>query len=129
MAVVAGLFDSEADATPAMDRLLGEHIDPIETRVLDPRSTDTSQAPGTVVPLIPNTSAGESGAGFGSGAGAFALAGINDWLNEMDRVERNFYSDAYREGSTLALVRVDDKDAPHVRELFRQFGARTYERQ
>ena len=128
MTVIAGLFDTEADATPAMDRLLQENIEPLETRVLDPRSNDTGQNPGTYIPLIPNTSGGESGSGYGSNAGAAVLAVASNWLNEMDDVERNFYIDAYREGSTLALAKTDEKDAGRVRELFRQFGAQTYEK-
>ncbi len=129
MAVVAGLFNSEAEATQAMDKLLREHIDHLDTRVIDPRSTDASQGPDVVLPVIPNTSGGVSGSGnTGLVAGAAALGGASDWLNDMNDVERNFYSDAYREGSTLALAKVHDKDAGRVRELFRQFGARTYEK-
>jgi hypothetical protein len=95
---------------------------------LAPPITDTCQNPGTYFPLIPKPSGGESGAGYGSNAGAAVLAVASNWLNEMDDVERNFYIDAYREGSTLALAKTDEKDAGRVRELFRQFGARTYEK-
>lgn len=126
MTVIAALFDSEADATPAMDRLLNAHIDPIETRVLDPKSNDTGQVTGPVIPLIPNTSAGYVGAGVGTNVGGVVPNAVGKWLDDMDDVERNFYFDAYREGSTLVLAKVDDKDASTVREIFRQNGARTY---
>ena len=126
MTVIAALFDSEADATPAMDRLLNSHLDPIETRVMDPKSNDTGQVTGPVVPLIPNTSAGYVGAGVGTNVGGVFFPSAGDWLHDLDEVEQKFYSDAYREGSTLVLAKVDEKDAQLVRDLFRQNGARTY---
>jgi hypothetical protein len=41
-------------------------------------------------------------------------------------VERRFYDTGVREGSSLALVKVKDRDAERVRELLRDYGARTY---
>ncbi len=125
--VVAGLFDSEAEATKAMDRLLREHIDDLDTRVIDGSASNAanSQGEGGVVPLIPNTSGGPQQGGAAPGmAGAY----FGSWLHDMNDVEQHFYQDAVREGSTLALARVSDKDANRVRQMFRSFGARTYEK-
>jgi len=124
MAVVAGLFDSEADATKAMDRLLREHFDDMDTRVINGSSRTSVDEPGVVIPMIPNTSGGPNAGVIGGPAAAGAYFG--DWMSDMDEVERGFYSEAVREGSTLAMAKVDDKDADRVRQLFRSFGARTY---
>lgn len=125
--VVAGLFDSGVAATEAMDKLMREDIKGMETRVLEPGQRNTSGEPDVIVPVIPNTSGG-----FGnpaSTAPAAAVAGELGWLNDMDRVERNFYSSGYREGSTLAMIKVDnEEDAAHVRDLLNNYGARTYVR-
>ncbi len=122
--VVAGLFDSEVDATKAMDRLLRENIKDSDTRVIDGSSAARAAQTGANIPIIPNTSGGPQQSGVGpAAAGAY----FGDWLNDMDRVERHFYEDAVREGSTLALARVPDDQADQVRQLFRTFGARTYE--
>lgn len=121
MAVVAGLFDSDLEATQAMDKLLREHIEDMDTQVIEP-GRRTSAEPGVIVPLIPNTSGGQSGTGMGVPLAGAAL----NWMSDMDDVERSFYSEGLREGSTLALAKVKDEDAARVRELMSSFGARTY---
>ncbi len=126
-AVVAGLFDSEVDATKAMDRLLREHIDDLDTRVINGSARTDAQGPNVVVPIIPNTSGGPQQGAVGPAA-SVPGAVFGDWLNDMDDVERQFYSDAVREGSTLAVARVHEKDAQRVQQLFRSFGARTYKK-
>jgi hypothetical protein len=124
--VVAGLFDSEVDATKAMDRLLREDIHDMDTHVIDGGSTANASEPGVVVPLIPNTSGGPQQGGVGPAAsGAY----LGNWLNNMDEVEKRFYQDAVREGSTLALARVPEEHADHVRTIFNTFGGRTYKKE
>ncbi len=128
MAIVAGLFDSEVDATKAMDRLLREGIDGMDTRVIN-GSSRTGDTPGVAVPIIPNTSGGTSQAGMGAqvpAVGAVPVSG--DWLDEMDKVEQNFYRDALREGSTLVLAKMHDEDAGRARLIFSTFGGRTYKK-
>jgi len=124
--VVAGLFDSEADATQAMDRLLREKIEDLDTRVINGSSRTPTGDTGVAIPIIPNTSGGPSQqSGMVPGApGVF----FGNWLNDMDDVEQGFYQEAVREGSTLALAKVRDEDADRVRQLFRMFNARTYTR-
>lgn len=124
--VVAGLFDSEAEATQAMDRLLRENIEDLDTRVINGSARTATGDTGAAIPIIPNTSGGpsqQSGAIPGA-TGVF----FGDWMNDMDDVEQGFYREAVREGSTLALARVREEDANRVRQLFRTFNARTYTR-
>ncbi len=123
MAVVAGLFDSEVEATKAMDRLLREKYEDMDTRVIDGSDRTSMVDPGVLIPIIPNTSGSSSQAG---NAGPIAAANFGNWLDDMDDVERGFYTEAVREGSSLALVKVKDENADRVRQLFRSFGARTY---
>jgi len=125
MAIVAGLFDSQADATEAMDRLLREHIPNLDTRVIDRGSSASSGDVNSVIPIIPNTSGGFSQSGIGAvpfGTGSDKV----DWLDNLDEVEQAFYYEGLKEGASLALAEVDDQDAEKVRQLMRRFGARTY---
>ena len=124
--VVAGLFDSEADATNAMDRLLRENIEDLDTRVINGEARTPTGDTGVAVPIIPHTSGGPSQQGGAVPAAPGAFYG--DWLNDMDDVEQGFYKEALREGSTLALARVRDEDADRVRTLFSMFNATTYTR-
>lgn len=122
MAVVAGLFDSEADATDAMDRLLRSHIDDLDTRVVSGRGDTSDVRPPIAFPAIPNT-----GGVMGGGSAAGVPVPIDpDWFRGMGDVEQEFYYGGLREGATLALARVRDEDANRVRQLLRDFGARTY---
>ena len=127
--VVAGLFDSEADATQAMDRLLRENIEDLDTRVINGGARPNTDSPGVVVPIIPNTSGGIAQPGGLAGMAGVVPGGLfGDWLNDLDNVEQGFYQEALREGSTLALARVDEAHADKVRQLFSMFNARTYKR-
>ncbi len=129
MAIVAGLFDSEADASKAIDRLSREGLDDLDTRVVNGSARTGNAEPGVVMPIIPNTSGGPSQAGMGpEGVGVNAAPVLGDWMNNMDEVERNFYQDALREGSTLVLAKVHDEDAGRVGLIFSTFGGRTYKK-
>ncbi len=129
MAVVAGLFDSEVDATKAMDRLLRENIHDLDTQVIDGSAKTNTGTPNVTIPIIPNTSGGPSQGGVASGGAGPAIVGtFGHWLDRMDDVERKFYEDAVREGSTLALAKVHDEDEGKVRLIFQTFGARVYDR-
>lgn len=123
MAVVAALFDSDSDATMAMDKLMHMHLHDVDTRLFGQREDNTNASPTTVLPLVPNT-----GAQVGQTGGFLPFAGRIDWLDELDdEAERGFYYEALKEGGILALAKVDDADAPQVRQLFRQSNARTYQ--
>jgi hypothetical protein len=132
MAVVVGLFDSEADATKAMDRLLREDIQGLDTHVIDggARGDASTGTPNVTVPLIPNTSGGVAQGGVVPGSGGAAAGGalFGNWLDDMDDVERHFYQDAVKDGSTLALAKVPDESKGQVRLIFQTFGARVYEK-
>ncbi len=128
MAVVAGLFDSEADAGKALERLQREGIKDLDTRVIN-GSARTGDTPGVAIPIIPNTSGGTSQAGMGAQAPAVGAAPLfGDWMNDVDEVERNFYQDAVREGSSLVMAKVHDEDAGRVSLIFSTFGGRTYKK-
>lgn len=125
MKVIAGLFDSELDATNAMDRLLKQNFKDMDTRVIEAGQNTNAETPGVFVPIVPNT--GDTGSGMGASVGMAALGAARGWMDEMDQeVERAFYLEGMREGSTLALARVQDEDAARVRQLLRSYGARTY---
>lgn len=129
MAIVAGLFDSQVDATEAMDRLLRMDIEDLDTHVIEPGQFSDSSEARVVTPIVPNT--GNPGTGGPGTAMPFMVTpggpgGAFDWLNDLDEVERVFYQEGLREGATLALAKVDDDHAEHVRQLFREEGARTY---
>ncbi len=129
MAIVAGLFDSEVDAGKAIDRLSRENLPDVDTRVINGSARTGASNPNIAVPIIPNTSGGPSQTGLGAEAPAVGgKAAFGDWMNDMDDVERKFYEDALREGSTLTLAKVGDQDAGKVRLIFQTFGGRTYEK-
>jgi len=122
MAVIAGLFDSQADAAAALDRLHRLGYQDMEAQVIEPGSQDMASGHDTVIPMIPPTggSYGQPGGIGGAAGGSFG------WLNDLDKVESAFYQEGLKEGATLAMVQIDDKYANEVRELLNQFGARTY---
>ena len=129
MVVVAGLFDSQSSATEAMDRLLRQDIKDLDTHVIEPGGTSDAGS-NVSVPVVPNTG-GVIGAdmrmpgGYAPTGGAAWGAALT-WLDDYDENERVFYQEGLREGATLALARVHDEDVEHVRQLFREAGARTY---
>jgi hypothetical protein len=131
MKVVAALFDSDTDATNAMDRLLRSNFKDLDTRVFEAGQNTNAESPGVFVPFVPNT--GGAGAGLAGGPVNVGIAGLGaagGWMDELDdEVERAFYLEGFREGSTLAMARVNDEDAPRVRQMLRSFGARTYTEQ
>lgn len=130
MVVVAGLFDSQSNATEAMDRLLRMNIEDLDTHVIEHGGMGAEA--GTGIPLVPNPGAAfgsdmRAPGGYGPTGGAAWGAALG-WLDDYDEVERAFYQEGYREGATLALAKVHDEDADQVRQLFREAGARTYVR-
>lgn len=120
MAYVAGLFDSEADATAAMDHLMRMDLHDLETRVMGPRERKTSSDTDAVVPIVPNT-----GGAYAQPSG-MAPAGRDEFLDALDEVERAFYYEGLKEGASLAVAKVDDADAEQVRQVMRIHMARTY---
>lgn len=127
MAVVAGLFDSDADATAAMDKLLRAGIKDLETRMVEPGQNTGGVGGGGVVPVIPNT----AGTGTGMPGGVVPMMGgfgRIEWLDEMEEVDRAFYLEGLKEGASLALAHVHDEDVDQVRAMLRSFGARTHVR-
>lgn len=124
MAVVAGLFDSQADADLVMNDILRMNIDDLESRVYNGggQTGTGDDRPTMVFPFVPNT-----GNNMGmSGAAVVPGSGDVDWLGELDEVERAFYLEGMKEGATLAVVRVPDEHAQHIRLAMSKANARTY---
>jgi hypothetical protein len=125
MAVVAGLFDSEADATKAMDRLLTEGLEDLETTVYGGGAGDGSSV--VLFPGMPNT----SGQAVGNAPGSlpFAVASNEDdfnWFGDFDEIERAFYHEGVRDGATIAMAKVHDEDVNRVRLIFTMFNGRSF---
>ena len=130
MAVVAGLFDSQADADLVMNEVLRMNIDGLESRVYNGGGqTNTGDIrPAMVFPVVPNTGAGTGttmGNNMGMGGGA-VVPGNVDWFDDLEEVERAFYLEGMKEGATLAVIRVPDDYVEHVRLAMRKANARTY---
>jgi hypothetical protein len=130
MVTVAGLFDSQDQATAAMDVLLRTNIKDLETRVVESGSPGMTgeEQPGVGFAVIPNTSGGVSQSSVGGGGIGAPIGAGRDmrWLDDLDEVERAFYYEGFKEGATLAMARVHDEDVDKVRRVFRDNGARTY---
>jgi hypothetical protein len=129
MTVVAALFDSQVDATEAMDVLLRAQIKDLDTKVYETgsRAGMGETGPDVIVPVVPNTGGGGIGQPAIPAAGLAGAGGLDrDWLNEFDKEERAFYYEGYREGATLALAKVHDADVEKVRQVMSQHNARTY---
>ena len=130
MAVVAGLFDSQADADLVMNEILNMKIDGLESRVYNGGGqTDTGDfRPSIVIPVVPNTGIGpgstmDNNMGMG---GAAVVPGNVDWFDGVEEVERAFYLEGLKEGATLAVINVPDDHVEHVRLAMRKANARTY---
>jgi hypothetical protein len=122
--VIAGLFDDQTQATQAMDILLRSNIKDLDTHVIEGQGRYASQqdAPNIVAPFVPNT-----GNNMGTGGAAYVPGNqLGGWLNDMNDVERDFYEEGMREGSTLVLARVPEEEVNRVRQLLRDHQARTY---
>ena len=123
MAVVAGLFDSQADADLVMNEILHMNIDGLESRVYNgggQANTAGDDRPAMIFPFVPNT-----GNNMGM-SGAAVVPGNVDWFDGVEEVERAFYLEGVREGATLAVINVPDDHAEHVRLAMRKANARTY---
>jgi hypothetical protein len=124
MAVVAGLFSSQADATRLMDVILRRDFEGLDTRVIEGNQPSGNMEQGVegIFPVIPTT-----GSGVGQPAGIPWGAGDESgWMSEMREVERTFYLEGMREGATLALIRVDDEHVDEVRKLMDDHGAQMH---
>ena len=116
MTKVASLFETQADASAAIDALAGSRFEDVEYEVHEgnvPIDDDGVRAFG-----IPSNDSGMQGTGiavFGEGT----LDGIDDDLAQ-------YFSQAVRGGEAVLVVAdVDDDRAPALQRFFREQGGRT----
>ncbi len=123
MAVVAGLFDSQADADLVMNEIFRMNIDGLESRIYDGggQAGTGEDRPAMIFPFVPNT-----GNNMGMSGAAVVPGSDVDWMGELDEVERAFYLEGMKEGATLAVLRVPDDHVEHVRLAMLKANARTY---
>lgn len=125
--IVAGYFDSEDEATRAMDILLKDpRFRNAESEVISAIARGTGNpGSGGAVPVMPNTSGGSGGS---SVMGPIPVTGGYRLYNELNHEEAEYFGSALKNGrGVLALIEVDGDQAMHVRQLFSQNGARTYQ--
>lgn len=116
MAKVISLFESQAEATSALDVLYGGDYGNIEIEVIENGGETDFGATGVVVPAI-NSSTGVAGA-----------VGIPDRLDDVDFAgdeEAAWFAEGVRGGGVLVVAEVDDEDASAAEEVLRNHGGRT----
>ena len=83
----------------------------------------------TVVPAVPHTSGGVANNSFVGTGPVVPITGRGRRLfDDLGDDEAAYFNSALKDGrGVLALVKVDDDQAFHVRQIFSQNGARTYQ--
>ncbi len=119
MTTVASLFQSEAEATEALDALAKTEFEDLDYRVYQRNVADEG---GAVVPIgFPNTQ---------PDVGAVTpLAMVGDDLSDLDDEGlSDFFRQAVERGQAVVVVaKVDDEDAANLEAFFREYGGRTSE--
>lgn len=118
MSKVIALFESQAEATRALDALHAGDYKDIETEVIeDARDMDYGTI-GVAAPA-PNASTGVAG-----------VVAIPDPLQDigLDDEEVAWFAQGIRGGGVLVVVEVDDEDAQSVERILRDHGGRTFEK-
>ena len=118
MSKIVSLFESQAEATKALDVLHASDYENIEAEVIeDARDMDYGST-GVVAPA-PNASTGVAG-----------VVGIPDPLQDigLDDEEAAWFAEGVRGGGVLVVAEVDDEDAGSVEKILRDYGGRTFKR-
>ena len=111
MAVVAGLFDSQAEASAALDALAETEFEDVTTEVYE-QAPDPDDSNVAAVPDLGTSR-------------ILATPYAPDFLDELDEAERRFFVQAVRNGATLVVAEVDDEQAGALAAFFRERGGRT----
>ena len=119
MARIISFFQSQEEATRAVDDLYSGDYEGIETEVIENASEIDFGAEGIVAPAT-NASTGVAGA-----------IGIPTRLEDIDfddEKEAAWFAEGVRGGGVLVMAEVDDEDATAVEQVLRNHGGRTFEK-
>lgn len=118
MAKVVSLFESQEEATKALDALYASSYESVDAEVIENVSELDYGETGVVAPA-PNASTGV--------AGAVDIPGpLQD--TDLDEEEAAWFARGVQGGSVLVVAEVDEEDADAVQQLFYEHGGRTYEK-
>lgn len=119
MAKVVSLFESQEEATKALDALYASSYESVDAEVIDNVSELDYGETGVVAPA-PNASTGVAGA-----------VDIPNPLQDTDLgdEEAAWFAQGVQGGGVLVVAEVDDEHAEAVAQLFHDYGGRTYEKE
>lgn len=120
MAKVISLFESQADVTRALDTLYSGDYGNIQIEVIENAGELESGATGVVAPAV-NYNTGVTG-----GIGIPARLDDVDFASDE---EAAWFAEGVRGGSVLVVADVSDESASAVKEVLRNHGGRTYEKE
>ncbi|HZD11630.1 MAG TPA: hypothetical protein VE553_09840 [Candidatus Binatia bacterium] len=119
MATIASLFESQDEATKALDALVRTEFEDLDYRVYDGSGAETATSARVIgLPVAEPNVGGEATAGILSSAGT-----------ELDDEElSDYFMDAVERGNAVLVVAdVDDDRADALESFFREYGGRTSE--
>jgi len=119
MSKVVTLFESQAEATRALDALHSSDYENIETEVIESVRELDYRGTGIAAPA-PNASTGVAG----------AVTIPNPLADkDLDDEEAAWFAEGVRGGGVLVIAEVDDEAAGSVERILRDHGGRTYEKE
>lgn len=119
MTRIIGFFDSQEEATRAVDALYSGGYEGVETEVIENADQVDWGAEGIVAPVT-NASTGVAG-----------VIGIPTRLENIafdNEEEANWFAEGVRGGGVLVVAEVDDEDGTEVERVLRTHGGRTFEK-
>lgn len=123
MTVIASLFESQAEATRALDALAAADIGDVDTRVIESEE-EASQGPSSgTIPALDPAAPGPAGA-------AAPVAGWQSLImgSDLEEDEADFFIQGVRDGGVLVLVReADEEHEETIEQILRENGGRAYE--
>jgi hypothetical protein len=122
MTTIASLFESQAEATKALDALAAADIDDVDIRVIESED-EASQGPSSgTIPAL-NPAQGPVGAAAPAAGWQGLIMG-----SDLEEEEADFFIEGVRDGGVLVLVEdVDEEQEETVTQILRDNGGRTYE--
>jgi hypothetical protein len=120
MAIVASLFDSDSEATAALDALADSKFHDIDTRVFNGDVPD--EVGEARVLAIPSAST--------NSAGVVPSAVLDNWVTELDNEDlSDYFIDEVKKGhAVLVVAKVDEDDAADLEQFFKDHDGRVSEK-